>query len=285
MRWPIIKFWDTTVFVFIMICSVLFFTILSCFSRVDCVPLSTRAPSTGVIPSLSGGPISIGSGTYPRANRLADGSFIAGYTAVSGGNNIITLARSTDNGASWNEVGTAATRPSATSDLDNPYPLQLPSGRLLVAYRDHDRTSPTDYTYYRIVISSSDDNGATWTYLSTPAQDPAGPNGNWEPFLRNAEDGSLQIFYSRENSAADQDSLMRTSTDGGATWSDATTISGASTTNTRDGMIGVATVNGPNLLAVFETESGGLFTINSITSSDDGLTYVFSPDLFFISAC
>lgn len=98
-------------------------------------------------------------------------------------------------------------------------------------------------------------------------------NGNWEPFLRLAGDGSLQLYYSRENSAADQDNLMRTSTDGGATWSDSSIVSGAESNDQRDGMTGVATVDGANLIAVFETEAGGYFSINAVTSADDGKTW------------
>lgn len=88
---------------------------------------------------------------------------------------------------------------------------------------------------FRITLSYSDDLGKSWKYLSTPASDPGPVNGNWEPFLRNAQDGSLQLYYSRENSAADQDTLERFSNDGGKTWTKAQTISGAGMT-ARDGM-------------------------------------------------
>ena len=98
-------------------------------------------------------------------------------------------------------------------------------------------------------------------------------HGNWEPFLRNAQDGkTLQLYYSRENSAADQDSLMRTSTDGGRSWTTATVISGQDRTS-RDGMLGVAAVRGSDLIAVFESEQNGLFAIDSIRSRDDGRTW------------
>ena len=67
---------------------------------------------------------------------------------------------------------------------------------------------------------------------------------------------------------------MRTSTDGGATWTSATVISGADTTDARDGMLGVTQVSGNNLIAVFESETnGGKFSVHSITSSDDGTTW------------
>ena len=38
-------------------------------------------------------------------------------------------------------------------------------------------------------------------------------------------------------------------------------------------MTGVTTISGTTLMAVFESETNGLFTVNSITSSDDGKTW------------
>ena len=163
--------------------------------------------------------------------------------------------------------------PSNANDIDNPYILQLPSGRILCAFRNHSKDpSNAAYIYFRITVAYSDDIGKSWKYLSQPAADPGPVNGNWEPFLRNAQDGSLQIYYSRENSAADQDTLERTSTDGGATWTESQTISGTDIT-ARDGMTGVTTVSGSTVMAVFESETSGTFTINAITSTDDGKTW------------
>lgn len=240
----------------------------------DALPTQERSPDAGVVPRLSGAPTFLGAGTYPRANKLRDGSIIGAYTAFSGGQNIITIVRSTNGGASWSRVGEAARGQSATHDIDNPYILQLPSGRVLVAFRNHDKTPNGAYTFFRITVCASDDNGATWSYLSTPASDPGGPNGNWEPFLRNANDGSLQIYYSRENNGGDQDTLERTSRNGGVSWSLANTITGAELSSNRDGMWGVATIGGNNLIGVFETETnGGPFQIMSVTSSDDGRSW------------
>ena len=230
----------------------------------------------GVTPSLSGSPVDMTSGeggTYPRANFLSDGSLLGAYAATVGDDKQLTLVKSTDNGGSWSTIGTAATRPTNSSDLDNPYPLQLPDGRVLLAYRNHDKDASTgDYTFFRIDISYSDDNGVSWTYLSTPATMPGGSIGIWEPFLRDAQDSSLQIYYSKENAADDQDTIEQISTDGGADWGDAMTISGQDFTS-RDGMTGVATISGSNLIAVFESKQGDTFQVDSITSSDDGNTW------------
>ncbi|KAI0032656.1 glycoside hydrolase family 93 protein [Vararia minispora EC-137] len=216
----------------------------------------------------------MGSGTYPRATRLASGALLGVYTAFTNGNTVLTTVRSTDNGATWTQLGSIATEVTATHDLDNPFVLQLPSGRVLAAFRNHDRASATARpTFFRITICQSADDGATWTFLSTAASEANSVNGLWEPFLRNANDGALQLYYSRENNASDQDSLMRISSDGGQTFSSATIISGSELSAARDGMLGVATISGNSLIAVFESEQNGLFTVNSITSSDDGKTW------------
>ncbi|QKX63957.1 uncharacterized protein TRUGW13939_11129 [Talaromyces rugulosus] len=257
--------------------------------------VSSMDKRTGTTASLSGGQIVMGAGTYPRANLLQDGSIIGAYTAFANNNKAITAVHSTDGGNTWNEIGTVAQADASTHDLDNAYPLQLPSGRILMAMRNHDTTTDpsTDkaaYTFFRITICYSDDGGTTWSYLSTPASDPGPVNGNWEPFLRMAEDNiTLQLYYSRENSGHDQDNLMRTSADGGGTWSGATVISGGKTTSTRDGMLGVTLISGTNLIAVFETinmtAEHGFFGVYSVTSSDDGQTWgnrqpVYAPKGF-----
>ena len=239
----------------------------------DAAPLEGRGVDTRVIPNMPGGLRSIAPGTYPRANRLADNSIILSYTAFKDGNSIITVARSTDEGVTWTTLGTVISGSMATRDIDNPYVLQLPTGRILVAYRNHIRKDSTTYSLYRITISYSDDSGATWKWLCDPASDQNSVNGNWEPFLRLSMNKTLQLYYSRENNASDQDNLMRESTDGGATWSLSKIISGAESNNQRDGMVGVVTIDGPNLIAVFESEAGGYFTINSVTSPDDGKTW------------
>ncbi|KAI8951942.1 glycoside hydrolase family 93 protein [Xylaria longipes] len=211
-------------------------------------------------------------GVYIRVTAV-NGGLIAGYAATDGTQHVLRTAKSTDGGQSWSHQGEVYRADAATHDIDNAFPLQLSSGRILYAYRNHDRSSSV-YTYYRITVSYSDDGGVSFKYLSTVAERAAsGVNGLWEPFLRVAKDGSLQCYYSGENSATDQDGFMRQSTDGGVTWSSPITISGSGVTS-RDGMIGVANIDGNgNLMAVFEnTESGG-FSIDYVLSHDDGKSW------------
>jgi hypothetical protein len=229
-------------------------------------------------PSLIGSPAVFGDGTYPRAVKLADGSLLGVYTAFSNGNNVITTTHSVDQGSTWNNLGTVT---SGVGDIDNPFLLQLPNGRVICAFRNHSKDPSTGkYTFFRITICYSDDNGATWAFLSEPASGPGPDHGIWEPFMRlsSRNSANIQLYYSFENGSTDQDSLLRTSTDGGVTWSSPSTISGGDVT-ARDGMIGVAVAPGGNsddLIAVFESYDSlltNLFTIRAVSSSDDGATW------------
>ncbi|KAI1112884.1 glycoside hydrolase family 93 protein [Nemania sp. NC0429] len=241
--------------------------------------LSFGAPAS-LAPRLAGRVVQAGNtvvidpvGVYIRATSVNGSGLIAGYAASVGNQHVLRTAKSTDGGQSWQHQGEVYRADTAAHDVDNAFPLQLPSGRILYAYRNHDRTG-SQYTYYRITISYSDDGGVTFRYLSTVDQrSAAGVNGLWEPFLRVANDGSLQCYYSAENSANDQDGLMKQSSDGGLTWSSPITISGAGVTS-RDGMIGVAEVDGNgNLMAVFENTEDGGFSIDFVLSHDDGRSW------------
>ncbi|KAJ7643322.1 glycoside hydrolase family 93 protein [Mycena polygramma] len=225
-----------------------------------------------------------GAGTYPRLAHLADGSVLGTVTAFNGATHILTVTRSTDGARTFGAWGIIST---GTGDLDNTYLMQLANGDIIATFRNHDK-SGTAYTFYRITACISHDNGKTWAFLSQVDQRAAnGVNGLWEPFLRLAKSGALQVYYASENSGADQDILMRSSTNGGASWSAATTVAGGTTTG-RDGMPGCTdfTVGGAaRVLCVFETTegTGGLFTVKSVVSSNDGVSFgeraqVYIPD-------
>lgn len=212
-----------------------------------------RRQSPGI--TLNGDPASIASdnGEYIRVDRMTGGSLISGYTAHEGCESILRTAHSTDNGATWSAFGEVYRRNSSTSFLDNAFPLQIPGGGLLFAYRNHDTdpgpdcNTPGAIITTRISVSYSDD-GINWVPHSDVEVRPYtadNPNGVWEPFLRIAGDGSIQAYYSSENSKADQDSIMRISQDGGLTWSDPPIlVSGGDGLISRDGMTGVASIDG-----------------------------------------
>ncbi|KAJ7758300.1 glycoside hydrolase family 93 protein [Mycena metata] len=224
-----------------------------------------------------------GSGTYPRLAQLADGSVLGTTTVFQGDTHVLSVSRSTDGGQTFSALGTVA---SGTGDLDNLYTAQLANGDVLATFRNHDKDASGAYTFYRLTASISHDNGQTWTFLSQIDQRAAqGVNGLWEPFIRIAKSGAIQVYYAAENAADDQDILMRSSTDNGATWSAATTVAGATTTG-RDGMPGctdLTTQTGAaQVLCVFETTEGTapLFSVKSVVSDDDGATFSGRTQVF-----
>lgn len=203
---------------------------------------------TNILPRAvgpSGGQVQVdGAGVYMRASRLHDGSILGGYAAQEGADHVLRVARSTDEGVTWHRVGEVARQPSANHDLDNAFPIQLPSGRLLFAFRNHDLNGDRSPKYFRITVTYSEDNGVSWRFISQADERPArGKNGLWEPFMRIARDGSVQLYYSSENNAGDQDNLMKISRNGGQSWEGPYAVSGQGLTS-RDGMTAVADIDG-----------------------------------------
>ncbi|KAF5518364.1 hypothetical protein CGCA056_v010873 [Colletotrichum aenigma] len=237
------------------------------------VSLDKRLPGRVV---KAGEPVVIDTNShYLRVSFMNDGSLIGGYGATEGDTKIMRVVKSTDGAQSWQHIGEVFRGPVAKHDMDNAFPLQLPSGRILYAYRNHDRTgADLHYTYFRISVSYSDDGGKNFKYLSTVEEHvPSGVNGLWEPFLRIAKDGTLQCYYSAENSADDQDNFMKYSKDGGQTWSSWVKVSGGDLLS-RDGMVGVAPIdNNGNLIAVFEHTREGRFNVDYVLSHDDGYSW------------
>ncbi|KAJ6581102.1 glycoside hydrolase family 93 protein [Mycena capillaripes] len=215
-----------------------------------------------------------GAGTYPRLAHLADGSVLGAVTTFNGATHILTVTRSTDGARTFSAWGTVST---GTGDLDNTFLIQLANGDIIATFRNHDKSGNT-YTIYRITACISHDNGKTWTFLSqVDTRTASGVNGLWEPFMRIAKSGALQVYYAAENNANDQDILMRSSTNNGLSWSAATTVAGGTTTG-RDGMPGCTdfTSGGvARVLCVFETTEGTApkFTVKSVVSSNDGVSF------------
>ena len=182
-------------------------------------------------------------GSYFRVSAMNDGSMIGGYAEGDGTDTVLRVVRSTDGAASWQAISDVAREATATHEIDNAFPFQLPGGRILYAFRNHDKSNG-GYSYYRITVSYSTDGGKTFNFLSQVDERAAATykNGLWEPYLRLANDGTLQCYYSSENADNDQDNLMRYSKDQGKTWSDAITVSGQGLTS-RDGMTGVTSID------------------------------------------
>lgn len=197
-------------------------------------------------------PVKVDSGgSYMRTARLKNGDILAAYSTSDGNDTTIRTVLSSNGGDSWEKLGEVVRGPSSTRDIGNAYPLELPNGRIVLAFRNHDKEEDTNYgfTWFRITLCESKDGGKTWEYVSQIADRQARDRftGLWEPFLRIGEDGYLQAYISYENSSGDQDNIMRKSTDGGKTWSDPRNVSGDGV-DARDGMVGIADTGNGTLM-------------------------------------
>ncbi|KAL2166988.1 hypothetical protein VTG60DRAFT_1882 [Thermothelomyces hinnuleus] len=228
-------------------------------------------------------------GTYPRLCRLSDGSILAGFTRfLPGGQRALTVVRSTDGARTFQPHG-EVTR--SFGDCDNLFLLEVPPRpsaggeqprpsvpTVLAAFRNHDLDKNGVHTYFRITVCQSTDGGRTWSYLSQAFEKPA-PFGLWEPFLRMSADGKeVQLFFSQELAANDQDTMLVRSSDNGATWSARRRVTGAGEA-LRDGMVGLAEARycggHSALVLVMETTRRGTFSIEAMVSFDDANTFGF----------
>ncbi len=163
---------------------------------------------------------------WGRLARLPDGRWLAVTTRYPGGETTtLQLSVSSDNARTWKPLSRVA---EPKRKLDNGELFVLPDGRVMLAMR-----SLIDGVSYRLNVYASDDQGASWSFLSTITrnENPAGrkDRGVWEPVFTRLDDGTLSVVYADETRADETPSFnqvvsQQLSKDGGRTWSPAVTI-------------------------------------------------------------
>ncbi|ETS75970.1 hypothetical protein PFICI_12914 [Pestalotiopsis fici W106-1] len=223
---------------------------------------------------------------YPRVTALSDGTLLLGYAHNDGTTRALDILQSTDGGASFKPYGSVASR-TDNADLDNIFLLEVGSTSpptVLAAYRNHDKDSSGVYTYFRITVSKSTDGGKTWAFAGQATEFTAASTGGWgvwEPFMRIGSDGKVQLDFSKELAANNQQTYRTLSSNQGSSWSSPVNLlTHASNVNLRDGMVGIAKVTDQQdgraaLVIVFETTTrgDGIFNIAYAVSYDDGASY------------
>jgi hypothetical protein len=195
---------------------------------------SATAPLKLAEHGLEGNLITFGqepSSGYPRAIVTSDGTLLATYRWNDQKTVKVVTKGSKDQGATWSDPVDVISWDVAKADPNNSDLLQLSSGELLCAYRRY-LNDNGQLWQINLDVSQSTDGAQSWSKVgSIVSESPNVVKGEWEPFLREAPDGTLQAYYSHEFSGSDQDIVRRTSSDGGKTWSDIITVAGAENAN------------------------------------------------------
>ncbi|GGM18156.1 hypothetical protein GCM10010129_72970 [Streptomyces fumigatiscleroticus] len=189
--------------------------------------LAAPAAPADLSVAATGTPLRDGTGLYPRAVRLAhngaaNGRVLASVVTFDGNNGIGAIHESTDNGATFREVGRVSDPDSAAGQglccatlFELPQQVgALPAGTLLWA-----SSAGQDEQDRRMALRiwRSNDVGRTWAYLSSCAV-ATGTGGLWEPEFSIASDGALVCHYADETDSAHSQKLAAARSYDGINW-------------------------------------------------------------------
>lgn len=231
---------------------------------------------------------------YGRAHRLHDGRLMICYS-----NTWHAYARfSDDDGATWTGakiVVPAYKKDSLSYRMDNPEFAQLSAdnphhpGRIIYAVNERvkdTKVANKDKTVYpyHISISTSDNNGTTWSKLKR-LYSSNNVSGCYEPFVLELPDGTVQVYFADETPYASdkityQNISVIESKDGGDTWGEKRIV--CYTFLKRDGMP-TATVYNGNIYVAIEANEGDYqffpqIVYNSVT--DNWNRQVGAPSIY-----
>lgn len=207
-------------------------------------PPPAAASSATVSPDATGTALRNGTGLYPRVVRLAhsgaaNGQLVASVVDFDANGGVGVIYRSTDDGATFQEVGgihDPATANGLCCSTLFELPRQIgamPAGTLLwaasVGQSPADRRMSLD-------VWQSQDHGTSWSQLP-PCATASNTGGLWEPELSVDSEGDLVCHYSDETDpAAHSQSLQERFSSDGRTWGPAFPTVAPTTQALRPGM-------------------------------------------------
>ncbi|MGH3877384.1 MAG: sialidase family protein [Actinophytocola sp.] len=200
-----------------------------------------------------------GGATYPRVIHTADGRVMASVGSMDGDDSIGVILESTDDGATFQHVGTirdpegAQLRGMCCGTLfELPTSIgDMPAGTLLWATTaGYNLPAAERHTKQR--LWESRDHGRTWTFKSDIATNPTRFNA-WEPELSVSKDGHLVAHWADETDKPnhDQKIVQARSTDG-VTWTDRQDTVKNTDFYVRPGMPGVRQLKDGTYFMVYE---------------------------------
>ncbi|MGI8868950.1 MAG: sialidase family protein, partial [Mycobacteriales bacterium] len=250
-------------------------------------------------------PLGSGPQLYPRLIRLqhsgaANGQLIAS-TVTFDPQGYGAIWRSTNDGASFTQIGAARDPASATGDCcGSIYELPVrvgafPAGTLL--YSASYGQGSGGPKQMRIDLLASTDHGDSWSVVSTVVAEPAPTTaGLWEPEMRVDSAGRLNVYYSDETDPAHSQKLVRRVSSDGLTWSATQDVVALPDAGARPGMAVVRTIaDGTELMTYevcgstygcdvyFRTSSGGIdwgdpAAAGTRIVATDGTRFQHTPD-------
>lgn len=218
---------------------------------------------------------------YPRAAKLADGTWLMvyttfrqgdpGYLANPQGGTCLVIEKGTEDARHWTKISTIC---DPGRDVDNGEFIQLRNGDILLGTR-----SVRWQESYRLPVFRSSDGGLTWHYLSILDENEGKPGelgnpdkGVYEPHFYSLNDDTLAVMYSTEKHVTEEPSFSQTiaekiSKDGGRTWGKEIVVS-AGGAKDRPGMPVWARMKDGKYIVVFENCGPKECDIHLKTSED-----------------
>lgn len=242
---------------------------------------SARAYGPSVMYTPPAGSLAPGA-LYARAMQAANGKMYATFEQYTTGVSMFPIFESLDSGRTWKKVGDVKDTHRGWGMRWQPQLFQLPqaigsmpAGTLLAA----GQVLPYDRSKCAIDLYKSNDEGRTWTFVSTIAvgtQANPGSDPVWEPFLM-VVNNKLYCFYSDERDTKYSQKLVHQSSTDGVTWS--SVVDDVAISGQRPGMVVVTQMPNGNYLMVYEIVGwGGAYfktssNIESWNPSDKGTAF------------
>ncbi|KZC17745.1 hypothetical protein RHOFW510R12_11050 [Rhodanobacter sp. FW510-R12] len=207
-----------------------------------------------------------GSTLYPRVVRLAHGPAGVNGRLIASTNGIIF--QSVDDGASWSALGPVPTiGGSSERCCATLYELpravgNLAAGTLLSAASYFSGGMPA------IEVYTSTDQGAHWSYHSTPVRAGDASHGLWEPEFEVANDGALAMFWSDETDPCCSQKLAQIRSYDGVSWQNPTDTVRSAIPGDRPGMITVSQLPNGHFFMSYELCGPAACTVFSRVSVD-----------------